>query len=79
VSREYFTYVNVTNKVINDTNVYNDRDVSRVAFVNRRVAGAVDTVLAGPVQSLLGQAADLLSKSGVACEVFYGGTVAPPK
>jgi len=79
VSREYFTYVNVTNTVINDTNVYNDRDVSRVAFVNRRVAGAVDTVLAGPVQSLLGQAADLLSKSGVACEVFYGGTVAPPK
>ena len=79
MSREYFTYVNVTNKVINDTNVYNDRDVSRVAFVNRRVAGAVDTVLAGPVQSLLGQAADLLSKSGVACEVFYGGTVAPPK
>lgn len=79
MSREYFTYVNVTNTVINDTNVYNDRDVSRVAFVNRRVAGAVDTVLAGPVQSLLGQAADLLSKSGVACEVFYGGTVAPPK
>ena len=82
MSREYFTYVNVTNTVINVTkvtNVYNDRDVSRVAFVNRRVAGAVDTVLAGPVQSLLGQAADLLSKSGVACEVFYGGTVAPPK
>lgn len=82
MSRQYFTDVNVTNTVINVTkvtNVYNDRDVYRVAFVNRQVAGAVVTVLAGPVQSLFGQAADLLSMSGVACEAFYGGTVAPPK
>jgi len=47
VSRQYFTNVNVTNTVINVTNVtnvYSDRDVSRVAFVNRQVAGAVVTV-----------------------------------
>ena len=34
---------------------------------------------AGPVQNLFGRAADLLSRTGVACEVFYSGSVAPPK
>ncbi len=37
------------------------------------------TSLAGSVGSLLGKAADLLSRKGVACEVFYSGSVAPPK
>ena len=35
--------------------------------------------VAGPVQDLFGRAADLLSRTGVACEVFYSGSVAPPK
>jgi hypothetical protein len=47
VSRGYFTNVNVSNTVINNTNitnVYNNRDVSRVTFANQQVAGAVVTV-----------------------------------
>jgi len=64
-------------------------DANGCAKVRQRIRGpfaapvvekvSVISSLAGPVQSLLGQAADLLSKSGVACEVFYDGTVAPPK
>ncbi len=44
--------------------------VEKVSFV---------TSLVGPVHSLLDKAADLLSKRDVVCEVFYSGSVAPPK
>ncbi len=64
-------------------------DANGCAKVRQRIRGpfgkpvvekvSIIASLAGPVQSLLGRAADLLSKSGVACEVFYGGSVAPPK
>jgi hypothetical protein len=35
--------------------------------------------LAGPVLNLLRKAGDLLPGSGGKCEVFYSGSVAPPK
>ena len=47
VSRAYFTNVNVSNTVINNTNitnVYNNRDAPNVTYVNQQVAGAVVTV-----------------------------------
>jgi len=47
VSRNYFNNVNVTNTVINTTNitnVYNNPSVTNVTYVNRQVAGAVVTV-----------------------------------
>ena len=50
VSRDYFTNVNITNTVINNTTIINNYDnrnasnVTNVAFVNRSVPGAVVTV-----------------------------------
>lgn len=64
-------------------------DANGCAKVRQRIRGpfgkpvvekvSLMTSLAGPVQNLLGKAADLLAKSGVACEVFYAGSMAPPK
>lgn len=64
-------------------------DADGCAMVRQRIRGpfgkpvvekvGVVTSLVGPVGSLLDKAADFLSKKGVACEVFYSGSVAPPK
>ncbi len=40
---------------------------------------SVLTSLAGPVVNLLGKARDLLPGTAGQCEVFYKGSVAPPK
>lgn len=47
VSERYVTNINVTNTVVNRTtivNVYNNRSVSNVAYVNQRAPGAVTVV-----------------------------------
>jgi AsmA protein len=64
-------------------------DANGCAKVRQRVGGPFGkpvvekvgwvTALAGPMRSLLDRASDLLSKTGVGCEVFYAGSVAPPK
>jgi hypothetical protein len=64
-------------------------DANGCAKVRQRIRGpfgkpvvekvGVMASFAGPVQDLFGRAADLLSRTGVACEVFYSGSVAPPK
>ena len=64
-------------------------DSNGCARVRQRIRGpfskpvvekpGVLTSVAGPVVNLLGKAMDLLPGTGSKCEVFYSGSVAPPK